>query len=100
MVVEENVRALDISVLKDGLEPNGVWLQLFRLIQIIVSFVAVFMPPPLVEFTSVKSEVKVFRSGTYDILADGILELWFIDKCGNGAGLQERWKYIGPGTMT
>ncbi len=43
-----------------------------------------FVPPPLVEFTSVESEVKKRRARTGDVLPDGILEFRFIDEGWNG----------------
>src|SRR6266481_5972749 len=43
-----------------------------------------FVPPPLVEFTSVESEVKKRRARTGDVLPDGILEFRFIDEGRNG----------------
>src|SRR5207237_7994126 len=58
-----------------------------------------FVPPPLVEFTSVESQVKKPRGRNGDVLPDGILEFRFIDEDGNGTKGFERRKNIGPGPV-
>lgn len=99
MVIKEDVGTPDVLVLEDGFDAHDVGLQFFSGIEVIVPFVAVFMAPPLVEFASMESEIKVSRCGLYDILTNGILELGFIDECWDCVHFQNHRESIGPGTM-
>ena len=47
MVVEEYISALDVLVFEYRVKPDDIWLQLLRLIQVVIPLIPMLMPPPL-----------------------------------------------------
>src|SRR5262245_56034382 len=70
VVIEEYVGTLDRFVVENGFQADGVWPQLFRRVQVIVSFVAVLVPPPFLELSSVQPEIQQWSRNTFEILPD------------------------------
>ncbi len=100
MVIEEDVGALNVFVFENGFQTNGVGFEFFRRVQVVVSFVPMFVTPPLAELTAMKPYVQQPSAGDFKILPDGIFELGFVDERRSGLEcLKDRHRFS-PGTMT
>ena len=65
MIVEEDVSALDVLALENGLEPNGVGLQLLGRVEVVVSLMAMLVAPPLFKCAAMQSEIEERSCGQW-----------------------------------